>query len=117
MHRFRGVRSDQYHFTQLQRARQRKDESPQDFLDRCHSLAMKTVPKVEDPQHQKFHYDQAERMLLSTFIAGLAGNPGQQVKFQMPPTVDEALQIAITMFEAEAQEKRNTRAKYGNKTK
>jgi hypothetical protein len=46
-------------------------------------------------------------MLLSTFIAGLAGNPGQQVKFQMPPTVDQALQIAITVFEAEAQEKRN----------
>jgi hypothetical protein len=107
LHRFRDVRSDQYHFTQLQRARQKKDESPQDFLDRCRSLAMKTVPKVEDPVLQKFHYDQAQRMLLSTFIAGLAGNPGQQVRFQMPPTVDQALQIAITVFEAEAQEKRN----------
>jgi len=46
-------------------------------------------------------------MLLSTFIAGISGNPGQQVRFQMPATVDLALQIAVTVFEAEAQEKRN----------
>jgi len=68
---------------------------------------MKTVPKVEDPLLQKFHYDQAQRMLLSTFIAGVSGNPGQQLRFQMPATVDKALQIAVTVFEAEAQEKRN----------
>jgi hypothetical protein len=54
LHRFRGVRSDQYQFTQLQRARQRKDESPQDFLDRCRLLAMKTVPKVEEHSSKNF---------------------------------------------------------------
>ena len=107
LHRFRDVRSDQYHFMQLQTARQRKDENPREFLDRCRSLAMKTVPKVEDATLQKFHYDQAQRMLLSTFIAGLFGNPGQQVRYQMPATVDQALQIAITVFEGEVQEKRN----------
>jgi hypothetical protein len=89
--RFREVRSDQYLFGRLQRARQQKDEDPQSFLDRCRSLAMKTVPKVEDEQQQKFHYDQAERMLLSTFVGGIAGNPGQQVRFQMPSTVCAAL--------------------------
>ena len=46
-------------------------------------------------------------MLLSTFIAGLSRNPGQQVRFQMPATAKQALQIAITVFEAAAQEKRN----------
>lgn len=107
LHRFRDVRSDQYHFMRLQTARQKKEETPREFLDRCRSLAMKTVPKVEDPSLQKFHYDQAERMLLSTFISGLSGNPGQQVRYQMPATIDQALQIAITVFEAEAQEKRN----------
>jgi hypothetical protein len=39
--------------------------------------------------------------------AGLSENPGQQVRFQIPATVDQALQIEITVFEAEAQEKRN----------
>jgi len=107
LHRFRDVRSAQYYFMQLLTARQKKNETPQEFLDWCHSLAMKTVPKAEDPLLQKFHYDQAQRMLLSTFIAGLSGNPGQQVGFQMPVTVEQALQIAITVFDAEAQEKRN----------
>ena len=46
-------------------------------------------------------------MFLSTSIAGLSGNPGQQVRFQMSVTVGQALQIAFTVFEAEAQEKRN----------
>jgi len=32
---------------QLQTAKQQKDETPREFLDRCRSLAMKTVPKRE----------------------------------------------------------------------
>jgi len=68
---------------------------------------MKAISKVEDRLLQKFHYDQAQRMLLSTFIAGLSGNPGRQGRFQMPATVAEALRIAITVFQAETHEKRN----------
>jgi len=45
-------------------------------------------------------------MLLSTFIAGLYGNPGQQIRFQMAATLDQALHIPIRVFEAETQEKR-----------
>jgi hypothetical protein len=74
-------------------------------LEWCRSLAIKTVPKVEDPSPQKFHYDQAQRMLLSTFIAGLSGNPGH-VRFQMPAPVGQALQIIVTVFGAEAQGKK-----------
>ena len=37
--RFRDVRTDQYHFTQLQMARQKKGETTQEFADRCRSLA------------------------------------------------------------------------------
>jgi len=54
LHRFRDVKSDQYHFMQLQTARQKKDETTQEFLDRCRSLAMKTVPKLEDPLLKNF---------------------------------------------------------------
>jgi hypothetical protein len=77
LHGFRDVRPEQFHYVQLQTARQGKDESPQNFADRVRALALKTVPKVQDPQLQKFHYDQAGRMLLSTYIAGLIGNPRQ----------------------------------------
>jgi hypothetical protein len=54
LHRFREVKSDQYRFVQLQTAKQQKDENPREFLDRCRSLAMKTVPKVEDPFFRNF---------------------------------------------------------------
>jgi hypothetical protein len=36
--RFKDVRTDQYHFTRLQTARQAKNESPQEFADRCRAL-------------------------------------------------------------------------------
>jgi len=107
LHRFRDVKSDHYRFKQLQTDKQRKNETPREFLDRCRSLARKTVPKVEDPFLQKFHYDQSERMLLSTFIAVLSGNPGRQVRFQMPATAEMSLQIAITVFQAEVHKKMN----------
>jgi hypothetical protein len=75
--RFKEFRTDQFHFTQLQSAKQRKDESPQKFADRCRSLAYKTVPKVDNPEKQKWHYEQAERMLLASFISGLHGEAGR----------------------------------------
>jgi hypothetical protein len=105
--RFRDVRTDQYHFTQLQMARQRKDESVQEYADRCRSLAQKTVPQVDDPAIQKIHYEQAERMLLATFTAGLLSAAGRQVRYAMPRTMDEAIKIAITVNQAEMQERRN----------
>jgi hypothetical protein len=104
--RFKEVHTDQYHFIRLQTARQGRDETPQAFADRCRSLANKTVPKVADPTVQKLHYDHADRMLLAAFISGLSGNPGQQVRFRMPRSLEEALQIAVTVHEAEAEEKR-----------
>jgi len=105
--RFRDVRTDQYHFTQLQMARQKQGESPQDFADRCRSLAQKTVPRVEDPVTQRIYYEQAERMLLASFTSGLLNTVGRQVRYALPKTMDEALKIAITVNQAEIQERRN----------
>jgi len=105
--RFRDVRTDQYHFTQLQMARQKKDESPQEFAHRCRSLGQKTVPQVEDPVTQKLYHEQAEIMLLASFTSGLLGTPGSQVRFAMLRTMGEALKIAITVNQAEIQERHN----------
>jgi hypothetical protein len=41
LRRFRDVRNDQYHFIKLQSARQKPDESPQEYADCCRSLAFK----------------------------------------------------------------------------
>jgi hypothetical protein len=46
LHRFQDVRPEQFHYVRLHMARQRKDESLQDFVDRVCAVALKTVPKV-----------------------------------------------------------------------
>ena len=43
--RYRDVHTDQYHFTKLQTVRQARNESPQQFTDRCKSLAQKVMIK------------------------------------------------------------------------
>ena len=105
--RFRDVRGDQYHFTQLQTVRQRKGETPTEFLDRCRLLARLTVPCTTAPVSQRAYNEQAEGMLLSTFIHGLSFTPGKMVRFSMPTTAEEALRIAVTVSQAELQELRN----------
>jgi hypothetical protein len=105
--RFKDVRTDQFHFTQLQSAKQRKDESPQEFADRRRSLAYKTVPKVEDAVQQKWHYKQTEKMLLASFTSGLTGQAGKFTRFNLPGNMDQALKIATTVNQAEIQERRN----------
>jgi hypothetical protein len=105
--RFKDVRNDQFHILQLQRARQRKDESSQEFADRCRSLTQKTVVMVEDQALQWFHYEQADRMLLASFTAGLIGQARKQVRYARPSTISEVLEIAVSVQQAERQEKRN----------
>jgi len=105
--RYKDTHTDQYHFTKLQTARQGRNESPQEFADRCRALAQKVMGKSDDPQIQRVHRENAERMLLSSFIAGLHGVPGRQTRFSNPQDIDQALKIALTVQEAERQERFN----------
>jgi hypothetical protein len=82
--RFRDVHTDQYHFMRLQMARQGKHEGPQEFADRCRALAQKIMCKDSEPVAQRIHRENAERMFLVSFVAGLSGEVGKQVKFQNP---------------------------------
>jgi hypothetical protein len=59
-----------------------------------------------DPALQNISYEQAQRALLASFTAGLTGTHGRQVRFSMSGTVEDALQIAITVAQAEIQERR-----------
>jgi hypothetical protein len=61
--------------------------------------------KVDEPALQQCHYEQVQRMLLAAFISDLIGNPGQQVRFRMPQTLEDALQTEVTLHEAEAKKK------------
>lgn len=105
--RYKDVHTDQHHYLKLQTARQGKNETPQEFLDRCRALARKITCKVDDPLAQRVHQENAERMLLASFVAGLTGVPGRQVRYANPQTVQHALQVALSVQEAEKQERFN----------
>jgi hypothetical protein len=75
------------------------------FADRCKNLVKKVVCKVDDPVAQRVHNENAERLTLASFVTGLTGIPGRQVRYGNPQTLEQALQIALSVQEAERQEK------------
>jgi hypothetical protein len=101
--RFTDKLPDQYHYTQLQDAVQGKNESAEVFGDRCRKLCQKTVRKVDNEVTQIILNEEAERRLVAAYINGLKGIVGQQVKFRMPASMDEAVRLAITIENAEQQ--------------
>jgi hypothetical protein len=102
--RYKDTHTDQYHFTKLQTARQGRSETLQEFAYRCRSLAQKVMGKSDDPRIQRVHRENANRMLLASFISGIRGNSGRQVRFANPQDMEYALRIALTFQEAERQE-------------
>ena len=78
--RYRDVHMEQYHFTKLQTARQGKNESPQQFADRCKNLAQKVMIKSADRQVKRIHKENADRMLWASFVSGLRVTAGYQVR-------------------------------------
>jgi hypothetical protein len=59
------------------------------------------------PQIKRVHGENAERMILSSLISGLQGFPRRQFRFSNPQDIDQALNIALTVQEAESQERFN----------
>jgi hypothetical protein len=99
--RFSEKLPDQYYYTRLQDAAQGKDESAEDFSDRCRKLWQKTIRRVHDEAAQRIINEEAERRLVAAYINGLRGVVGQQVKYQMPATMDQAVKLAVTVESAE----------------
>jgi hypothetical protein len=89
----------------LQTARQAKNEGPLQFADRYKNLAKKVVCKVDDPVAQRVHNENANGLTLARFVTGLRGISGRQVRYANPQTLEQAIQIALSVQEAERQEK------------
>jgi hypothetical protein len=70
-------------------------------------LDQRTIPQVHDPEAKKLYQEQAYRMSLDSFTAGLAGVPGREVRYIMQESLDEAIRVAIKVSQAEVQERRN----------
>jgi hypothetical protein len=105
--RYRDVHTDHYHYARLQMARQGRNESPQEFADRCRALAQKITCQSDDPVVQGVHRENAERMLLASYISGLEGIPGKQCRYASPNSIQEAIRIAVSVDEAEKHERFN----------
>jgi hypothetical protein len=99
--RFSEKMPAQYHYTKLQDATQEKGESVEEFADRYRRLCQKTVRHVEDEATQRVVNEEAERHLVATYINGLTGIVGQHVRFRMPQSLEEAVQVAVTVNNAE----------------
>jgi hypothetical protein len=99
--RFSDKLPNQYYYTRLQDAVQGRDESAEEFSDRCRKMCQRTARKVHDEETQKIINEEAEHRLLTAYIHGLKGIVGQQVQFQMPGIMEQAVRLAITVENAE----------------
>ena len=63
--------------------------------------------KSVDPQIQRIHKENADRMLLASFVSGLTSTAGYQVRISHPKSLGEALNLAVSVEEAERQQRFN----------
>lgn len=112
--RFKIKHLDQFHYSALQNATQHRHETPVQFADRCRRLCSRTIRQVAEPTQQAIINEEAERRMLADYINGLQGTVGRQVRYRMPSTLTEAIQIATTVAEVEAVEARKSDRKEGN---
>ena len=57
----------------------------------------KTIRRVNDEATQRIINEEAERRLVAAYINGLGGIVGQQLRFRMLSSLEEAVQVAITI--------------------
>jgi hypothetical protein len=98
--RFSDKLPDQYYYTRLQEAVQGRDEGAEEFGDRCRKMCQQTIRKFQDENTQRVINDEAERRLVAAYIHGLKGIVSQQVQFQMPSTMEQAVRLAVTVENA-----------------
>ena len=60
---------------------------------------------MDDPVAQRIHNENAERMLLTSFVTGLIRAPGTQCRYANPQSMDQGLRIALSVQKAERQGK------------
>ena len=64
-------------------------------------MCQRTIKKVQDEGVQRIINEEAERRLLAAYIHGLRGVVGQQVQFQMPSPMEQAVKLAVTVQNVE----------------
>ena len=78
-----------------------------EFADRYKGLAQRVMNKVNNHVSQKIHRENSDRMCLASFVAGLSGFVGRQVRYAHPRCLQEVLNYALAVDQAEKQERHN----------
>jgi len=112
--RFSDKLPDQYYYTTLQEAAQGRDESAEEFGDRCRKLCQRTIRKVQD-EVQKIINEEAECRLITAYIHGLKGIVGQQVQFQMATSMRQVVKLAVTVENVEKHRVGGSRKVFANR--
>ena len=68
-----------------------------------------TIRTVDDEATQRIITEEAERRLVAAYINGLSGIIGQHIRYRMPHSLVEAVQIAVTVSNAERLRAQDTR--------
>jgi hypothetical protein len=97
-----------YYYNLLHNATQDKNETPLQFLDRIRILSTKTMRTSDNPLEQRILREEADFRLLTSFIHGIRGDPGKELRYRNPSTIEEALNIATVVYNAQNME-RNSR--------
>jgi hypothetical protein len=59
-----------------------------------------------DPVVQRVHEENTDRMLLASFVGGVAGEIGKLTRIKKPQNLEQALNAALAVREAIRQERR-----------
>jgi len=62
---------------------------------------------MDDPVAQRLHCENAERMLLASFVSGLNNPVGKYTRYASPSSMHQALEIALAVDQAEKQDRFN----------
>jgi hypothetical protein len=82
------------YFNQLYEARQEPDETPLHFLDRLSIITRKTMRRAQNPIEEKIIIEEADFRLLAAFISGMQAVVGKELRYRVPQSADEAVQLA-----------------------
>jgi hypothetical protein len=104
--RFSGKLPARHYYDLLHQASKDKNETPSQFLDRCRAFSLKTIMIWQDATEQRILKEEAEFRLLTSFIYGLRGSAGRELKLRTPNSIEEALDIATIIYNTEKLENR-----------
>jgi hypothetical protein len=100
LRRFSDTLPPRYYYNLLHEAVQKKDESPAQLLDRCRVLSTKTMRKTGNVIEQRVLKEEADFRLLTSFIHGVTGDTGKELRYRNPGSIKEALGIAAVAYNA-----------------